>query len=195
MIIEYFGLPGSGKTFLKTNDISKDIRKKIDVNHVFYTFYGKIYRKLIGFLKYFQHSFKSYYLVFVDLLGKDFCKTNSSAFNDLLFIIHMYKTKSNKKICYADEGIVQSICFLLKKVPENFLVTVLKELNITNIKFIYVSTRVDKCISNIRSRNRHVCSFDEMDDEKLRSLLYEKDELFKGIYHSLETNGSIIERR
>lgn len=194
MIIEYFGLPGSGKTYFKLNEINKENKRLLDVNKEYYSFHGKLKRKILSFCKFILPSYKHIYCSLVSSLGADLCKKNKSQINNLTYTISIYKKKSKKYICYADEGILQSLTFLLEEISEDVVLSIIQKNDLTDIKFIYVATEVCQCLANIKKRDRHVCAIDELDSNKLEELLKQKKEIFDYLSVLMRKNGFCVER-
>lgn len=195
MIIEYFGLPGSGKTFEMSKDYDACSSSKFNLTKLYFSFYGKFYRKFIFFINIFNKKSKKIYETIKNIyLNNNYIENNQKRkfFADLTFKLYFYNRFKNKTV-FIDEGVVQSIVFFDKKMENKTLKKILDLID-TDIKFVYIDLDIYKCIKNIQSRNRHICEFDEIKGDKLREVLNEKKYIFDDIYNTFYKT-YLIERR
>ena len=175
MIIELFGCPGSGKTYIvnKISNISIISGKQDD------GLKGKIKGILKGMTKYLPTSImlrrKVYKcLKFKSREGIFIYKSLDYYIQKINLLIIVYKCLHKKNI-FMDEGVIHRIVSM--DVNFNFSDTELCEVikvylpYLENAKIFYVNESIDICISNIKKRNRHECDMDEFTESKLKKFI------------------------
>lgn len=181
MVVEYFGIPGSGKTY-KANQYKsqlKDTRiKYVDISrHSGMPLWLKVFYKLADFTICIVPKYRELIreISAIDsrreprflMLSKDYCIKDIvlSIFLQDLFI-------RCKKEALNDEGILQRIATfsVLYSVDINALLDSCKH-NITGVRHVFVDISIEDAYRNIRFRNRHVCQMDEMSDDILMGYL------------------------
>lgn len=186
MIIEYLGIPGSGKTFF-ANQYKFDLRssgvKYIDLSRckaspiwlkVFYKFaersfafvpkYRRIRKQLLALSKKKDCNREPQYLPF----SLNYCIDRI-----LLCVLLQDMFGSGKKIAINDEGLLQWIVFLnlQYKVSLRDIIKYVPLSKDCRTKFIICS--VETALDNIKRRNRHDCPMDEMSHNLLKKYLCE----------------------
>lgn len=177
MIIEYLGVPGSGKSFL-ANKYKEELKAKeipfLDLSRwkgmplwlkVFYKITDKClfvlpkYRKLRGSLKKICKKYahvQPSYLPF----SIDYCieRIVSSVLLQDVF-------GKCKKITINDEGLLQWVVFLNVQygIDIKNILNQLKPFS-PNVKVQLIDISIEQAFENIKKRNRHICPMDEMAD-------------------------------
>lgn len=184
MIVEYLGIPGSGKTFF-ANQYKFDLRssgvKYIDLSRckaspvwlkVFYKFaersfvfipkYRRIKKQLLALSKKEGCNREPQYLPF----SLNYCIDRI-----LLCVLLQDMFGSGEKIAINDEGLLQWIVFLnlQYKVPLRDIMKYVPLSKDCYTKFIICS--IETALDNIKRRNRHDCPMDEMPEPFLRKYL------------------------
>ena len=190
MIVEYFGIPGCGKTYqanlykqeLKANGISYIDLSRWKGAPVWLKVFYKLADKTFVFVPKYRRLKAQLRYLCNDVYGKepkylpfsvDYCidRIIGSVFLQDIF-------GGRKKVAINDEGMMQWVVFLSVQyeIPIDNIVEVLKPVN-GNCKTVYIDVSVEVAFNNIKKRNRHICLMDEMDDLKLRNYLEEYSEL------------------
>lgn len=175
MYIEYLGIPGCGKTFLKDKyllNLSQSGQSFLDISRqkvmplwlkVFYKFAETI---LLQLPKY-KRLTQEYKTLCSGCLQEPKFVPFSLAYciKDIVLATLLHDIFNGKKIYVNDEGQLQRLVFL--SVQFGIDIDKLMPLYMKyrgNVKTIYVKTEVDKAFANIKRRNRHVCPMDELTD-------------------------------
>jgi hypothetical protein len=173
MIIEYLGLPGSGKSYqasILKQKLGKEEKKFLDISRysnmpIFLKFFYKFadlivllcpnYRKL--YHKYLENCDGALTPLFVPLT-LDYC------IRDILLAHFLHKVFANSnKTIIIDEGGLHRITFL----ATNFNISIERIMSIYESEkqasyTIMVDTSIDRALDNITLRNRHTCLMDEL---------------------------------
>lgn len=175
MIIELFGLPGSGKTYA--------INKIKGNNLLNVTSENRIMNIILSFLKqvslYMPSSLRlkrKLVCTFNKILTYPIYINNPKSFyiDNLTVVAFGYKHSGNKDI-YMDEGIIHRIVSF--SVNYNVDLEVFDEIvkiftpYLSNVKIVYLDVDIDECIDSIKKRNRHDCKMDEMSKDLLDEYL------------------------
>ncbi len=204
MIIEFIGLPGSGKSYyadiLKDYFKSSNIKTK-NINNISRTkFYGKVIRiflyKIADFhpkLRFYKNKIKG---LFKDNVYNNLYNIYPSidkCLNTISVFIYLYNKLSDKKEVYIlDEGLFHYVV----KMSANFDIDEKKVLELINeIKLLltkdgiviynYIS-QLDSKIE-LKKRNRHVCLFDELKEDDLDNILNKYYEICDIISNNIST--------
>lgn len=194
MIVEYFGIPGCGKTY-QANIYKKELKRQglsyIDLSRwkgmplwlkIFYKFldislillpkYRKLYNQFHLLCKD-SYDKKPAYLPFsVDYcIGRIVCS---------IFLQDVFSR--SKKILINDEGLMQWVVFfnIQYNISTDSILSILEPLN-KNCRTIFIDTTINAAFENIKKRNRHVCEMDKMEDSQLMKYLIEYDKVCKVI--------------
>lgn len=187
MLLELYGLPGSGKSF---------IIKKINRN----TFIGftkniKIKKIVIKLGKKISIWMPSSII----LKNKIYCiiknislkplyieRSINEHINNIIMIAFGYKWRGKRNL-YMDEGIIHRIVSFAVNynipIEQTFLIINLFEKYLKNSVIIYLDVNVNDCLNGIKKRNRHICEMDELKGEKLKQYLNSFKIYFDAIYH------------
>ena len=202
MIIELFGLPGSGKSYLTSKLIdelnSEGIQAVNVTEYLNGTIKGRIIKKILLNSFCINSPLKRIRNDIINLVPKknswksNFGIYNTSDFtlNTIAMILYLQMKMNDNKVYILDEGAMHTIVkmagdFDLKFEEVSDLSTyVLKKLRSNEGLIIYNSASIEKSIESIKSRNRHVCTFDELPDYKLLSILNKYNAICKSISHS-----------
>lgn len=180
MIIDLYGLPGSGKTYLG-NELEryfqkKGIKAKNITNYLRETITGKILKQIAFLTITFNPKINKYFKILKNnaLVSN---KNNIYYLKELSILIFLYKKLYNKKnIFIFDEGVYHTIIKLFTKIDtqEKDVLSLIKktsQLIPSDIKTIYLKTSTTESFKSIRRRDRHSCPFDELNDRKLNTYL------------------------
>ena len=178
MVIEFLGLPGSGKTYF-ANKFKYSMRmqgkKYIDISrHSQSPLYIKFIYKVLDNLVYVLPNYRT--------LISNLRKLSENIIRSPKFLPFSFEycirdvvmsvlcqslLEKNKCIFINDEGVLHKMVFLSVQfdIPINKILSACGYSN--RIRTIYIKTTCEKALSNIKKRNRHVCSMDELDDKIL----------------------------
>ncbi len=188
MIIEFVGLPGSGKSYyadiLKQHFKSRKI-KTININDISRTkFYGKAIRiflyKIVNLhpkLRFYKHKLKALFEGFTPENLYNIYPSIDKCLNTISVFIYLYnKLFALKDVYLFDEGVFHYIVKMSsnfnldeKKVIEliNEIIPLLDKENI--VVYNYISQQ--NCKIELKKRDRHVCLFDELKGSDLDSII------------------------
>lgn len=184
MIVEYFGIPGCGKTY-QANLYKKELERKgiayIDLSRwkgtplwlkIFFKVTDKLfviwpkYRNMRCRLRNLckdVYSKKKKYLPF----SVNYCidRIISSVFLEDVF-------GNCNKIAINDEGLMQWVIFLNVQygVEISDILLYIEPFN-CQASMTFIDTHISNALDNIRKRNRHICPMDEMEDMALKGYL------------------------
>ncbi|MBQ3543813.1 MAG: hypothetical protein IJA34_02310 [Lachnospiraceae bacterium] len=186
MVIEFYGMPGSGKTTF-ANDFAK--KKYGDVSLINITdksrtsFWYKVYFKILRTLVKKNKEYLKYRDELIDIVRE--YRSISAKYNENNVFIDDYvmemaydiwtykKLYEKKKIYIFDEGIVQQIINMcvnydvdIKTVEK--LVDYIKK---GKEYRCYYTNSIESTINSIEQRNRHVCFIDELKGKELEDYL------------------------
>ena len=186
MIIELFGVPGSGKTYFATNLCKSN--NYIDYHKYRYSFFGKILMKFRFLLYKKSYRYKEDLKFVNEYLMKHNLKVSSFMRDNYILQLSFFHSKLNdkysdsiNKIIVFDEGIIQSITALTyeNELPMFAAKDLFHYFKFDHAKYYYVKTNIDMTIENIKKRNRKVCEIDYLEGEELREFLLKEQEIFQ----------------
>lgn len=189
MIVELFGLPGSGKTYIATNLINELKEKNIKAinmtEHMNNTFKGKAKKRLLLYVIQLGIIGKKIREEIINMLPKNetwvskfgIYESSNYPINMMVLNLLVQKMKRDDMVYIYDEGVVHSIVKMVadfeldnsvtKKLTEYVIETISSSGGIV----VYNMATVETCFLSIKKRNRHVCTFDELSGEKLNKIL------------------------
>lgn len=210
MIIEFIGLPGSGKSYF-----AKQLEDKLDLENIKCknitefsrnTIVGKIIKKTLYKTININLNIKKYRDCIENVLdNKNNLKSVYHMYNSyrnctnaLAILIYLYnKLGNSKKIYIFDEGLMHWIVkmgadFELNENIVQSIIEIVKKLLINkNNLVIYNQIEIEDCKKSLLNRNRHVCAFDELKSEDLDNILeqyYKMCKIIKRKCNTLEIN-------
>lgn len=183
MVVEFFGIPGSGKTF-QANLFKKKLRhnriKYIDFSrHSGMPLWMKIFYKMTDYailvLPKYRKQIAEYKEVCKDCpkapafisFSLDYCIKDIVLYS---FVNDMFR--QSETIIVNDEGQLHRVIFLI--VQFNCPFDQVFDLYLShkhNETIRYVQTSSEQAFQNIKNRNRKVCPMDEMDDNLLKEYI------------------------
>lgn len=127
-------------------------------------------------------------------------KSKKYYINNLIMVAFGYKYAGNKRI-FMDEGIIHRIVGF----AVNYEMTMEKMFQLVNAlnpyivlaTVVYLNVSPDECFKSIKSRDRHECDMDELDDESLKRYLICYAQYFEKInqkYNFIEITRDDYER-
>lgn len=175
MIVELFGLPGAGKTYV-INTIRGNCTIGVESKNRFKKFFINIIKSFSLFtpeslkLKRDIHG-----LLKLDSSEPLFISTSiEKHLNNIALVIFGYSHSTRSKL-FLDEGIIHRVVsFAVNYNLELDVVLKITDIVIPYLKLVncfYLDCDVQECFSSIKSRNRHFCEMDELDDTKLIAFL------------------------
>lgn len=180
MIVECFGLPGSGKTYF-ANEKSDEYFNFMKFR---YSLIGKIWFKIYSWILKWTRSYKYIESKIIDIINKNKLIILSSRTKEY---IHMYcfisiiydkYSKKEKKVIF-DEGKIQILVSLFYENNWDINIAIHEIFSCNNTsKYVYINTGVRKSFENIKVRNRKICEIDYLDDDSIRNLLIKQKEMF-----------------
>ena len=193
MVIECFGLPGSGKTYFSSK-YSKE-KKIFYYSKYRYSFFGKIIFKLKYFLFCRSKYIKSEVYNILNKLNSLYKNLDINGIKNYIFHFFYFreiyiKFNEKGKKCIFDEGLVQNIVFLIYdfNLPIEVFDLFYVYFNEIDIDYYWFNTDVQTIKENIKKRNRHVCSIDELSECELDELFLKVLPTFNYIYEKLPIN-------
>lgn len=186
MIVEYIGIPGCGKTFranLYKNELKRQGISFIDLSRwkgapLWLKLFYKVTDRTFVILPKYRIMRNRLRILCKDIYGRspkylpfsvDYCidRIISSIFLEDVF-------GNLTKIAINDEGLMQWVVFLNLQygVDLNNILLQIHPLN-KNVKTNFIDTDVKTAFGNIKKRDRHICSMDEMEDFALKKYLEE----------------------
>ena len=186
MIIDVFGLPGSGKTVWGEYFIEYSKKNNIKIINAskFYdtTVLGRVIKKILFLLIKRNIIYKRIKEHFLSNIAKCNNLYNDEkidmAINRLLVLHYIYTHFCfDNNIYFFDEGIYHGVLKIAtyydfdEKLLKDLLNKNMQHLNEKNICFIYNCISCDDSMNSIRKRDRHVCSFDDFDDKTLKKYI------------------------
>lgn len=186
MVIEFYGMPGSGKTTF-ANDLVKKSYGNISWVNVTdksrTSFLYKVYFKILRIITKKNKKYLKIKNEVIDIVRE--YKNISAKYNEnnvfiddyaieMAFDIWMYKKLYEKKKIYIfDEGIIQQIINMCVNYDVDIKTV---EKLVDYIKMgkeyrCYYANSVESTINSIEQRNRHVCFIDELKGKELKDYL------------------------
>lgn len=186
MMIEYLGIPGSGKTTIMRQQIEQ--YKQQGVKYLDLSRYKgmplwlKVFYKLADYAVYMLPKYKKQMATL-----REVCKGCPSEPKYLPFSLN-YCIKDivqatllqdafggGKRVVLNDEGQMLRVAFLCVQYGAD-VNAVMKCLNVPSfVKTEYVKVDAETAYQRIKARNRHVCPMDELSDERLMEYLKETE--------------------
>ena len=195
MIVEYYGIPGSGKTYLANlykEQLKQEGKKFIDISrHSGMPLWLKTFYKfadyIILILPKYRWQISAYIEVCKDSIKEpDFLPLSKQyCIRDIVIYSLVYDVFSHlNRITLNDEGQLHRVLFLSVqfRVPLEYLMPVYQTFRHEG-SCRYVKTTSGKAIQNIKHRNRKVCEMDEMKEEVLRDYI----KAFEGVCCKMES--------
>lgn len=189
MVVELFGLPGSGKSYIATNLINelkaKDIKAVNMTEYMNNTFEGKMKKWLLLCGIQFGILEKKTREEIINMLPQNetwvskfgIYESASYSINMMVLNLLVQKMKRDDVVYIYDEGAVHSIVKMMadfeldnsvtKKLTEYVIETISSRGGIV----VYNMATIETCLQSIKKRNRHVCTFDELSEKKLNKIL------------------------
>lgn len=185
MIVEFYGAPGAGKTYLASQVIdscAKDGKTAINVvelgrSSVRYKAVNKVVRPMLNIIpRYASLEKKLMEIVkaYVDVKAKYNDEGIDGFVDNIVYYSFWYQRYETKDGLYIfDEGIVHQYLNMIA----NYGVTVDEVLRIHQIvpflpQQVYVECSEDVNLTSFKGRNRHVCYIDELEGEELSDCLH-----------------------
>ncbi|MDE5947155.1 MAG: hypothetical protein K2G63_07625 [Oscillospiraceae bacterium] len=185
MIIEMTGLPGAGKTYLGNAFVELMKSKNIAaVNWVNMRRTSIVYKAMCKAIRCFTHIIPScieYRKNLRNILKNHLSATAiyskasiSTYIDNIVEYTSLYKKyQYKKKILVFDEGIIQQLVniivnFSLSETEKKELFLAIKS---EMFSCVYLKIGINEAIESIISRNRHVCTIDELRGEELNQFL------------------------
>ena len=203
MLVEYLGIPGSGKTYNKQlyiEQLSKERKEWLDISRwkgmpFYLKFFYKIADYSIFFIPKYRRQFRQYKeaSIIKSDNSKFFPLSYKTCLRDIVLasLLHDFFGKW-KCIVINDEGQLQRIVTLsvLYEVSiDNLMKVFLAEKHLEETLFIEISTEDAFC--NIKARNRHDCEMDEIKDCLLKEYLNDFDIACKKCMKMIKANENI----
>ncbi len=203
IIIEFNGLPGSGKTTLSKKII--DNLRKNNINGMLYQEYKEMYQKKLKLIDMLFFAFKLlnisnwkflYYTFFC--ANKDY-KLNKNRFKKTYSVLYFYinmkdmKKRSDIDVVVFDQGIVQaiiSIIYLDGFYSEKYIKGILKCLNKTigEMHIINIDLSIDGALERVMDRKNLLCKIDRMnvvDAQEMLEINYNIFDKIRGIINDI----------
>lgn len=184
MVIDIIGAPGAGKTTI-CNRIIKELSAAsapyLDMTGrkdtpVWIKLYIRACMVCVMVLPQYRRMYKEIenkLSSYPKITDKYFYSDRIIIMKDVVRHVFAHKLYERKRTYLLnDEGILHKMLPLTIQhgVPVELLIEIYKSFNL-NLQLIYVKSEVDQAYNNSRNRNRHDCSYDDMDDEELRGYL------------------------
>lgn len=205
MVVEFFGVPGAGKTYL-ANKAAKKFRgegKKCEnvTDKSRTEFFFKLRFKISSALIRFSGGYKRK-LVYLKKLTEEY-REIPAKYNDCFIIDYLkaialmdclYAKYGKKKGIYIfDEGICQQAANMIVNygVTPEIAGKAIESCENSGDK-IYLETDLDTALSSVKERNRRVCFIDNLEGDTLRGFLISYTEACESI--RLITEAEVIKR-
>lgn len=201
MIVELFGLPGAGKTYV-INAIKGNGTIGVESTFLIKRFIVSILKR-VSLITPESKKLKKRILSVLktDSLSPLYTSTSVVKHVDNIILVMFGYSHSAGRTLFLDEGIIHRIVtFAVNYNLESD--TVLKILDIvipylSSINVFYLDCDVQDCLSSIKTRNRHFCEMDELNELELHNFLLSYKfyfELVQDKYHfPTITRNSIFE--
>ncbi|MBQ8052743.1 MAG: hypothetical protein IJ198_02900 [Lachnospiraceae bacterium] len=216
MVIECIGLPGSGKTYLMEL-VGKELgRREVDYVNVsaglMNRFSWKLMRKIARALIYLSADARWLRGRLRQILAEEgTLRSSTGIYKDeeytirsaALFSFLYHRMVRSHKLYLFDEGLVHTLvkfCADFRLSDETFrkMVTA-SERGVRSARIVVLNEISEEdCLSSIKARDRHICEFDELEEEPLAALLSEYERLnnaYKENFRVLEVRREEENRR
>lgn len=206
IIIDLFGLPGTGKSTIAKELYIEFKKREIDV----YFFNKNEYlkdekfekRRLFDYIKLLKVKNIIFFIQFV-LIKKEkdiFRQGMKEKIWKKLRLVMLYDKLTQKsdenKICIVDQGIIQDFSdyYININVKHEFVRKYLNCFLKSNNKYIYVycDLEVENAIDRIKNRNRKLYNFDLLKEQELKIFLEKEYEKFKIFEDCLKDNENYL---
>lgn len=180
MTIEYFGLPGSGKTYAMEKDYAQAQGNKRNMTvYMLKTFRGKLLRKCAYYFPRLSGVDRATYRRLRACCGGEDARHRREMLADLC-VEYGLAQKHPDVQCFYDEGIVQAVVSYGYWLGYDFtaITKILDIFDFVQTTFRYVARDISACLRNQRQRNRHVCELDEWSEERLGDYMRYAEEMF-----------------
>lgn len=181
MTVEYFGMPGSGKTYAMEREYAQAQGEKRNMTaYMLETFRGKVLRKCACYLPCLSGVSGAVYRRIRACCGGLDARRRRELLADLC-VKYSLMQKYHTMQCFYDEGIVQAVVSYGYWLGYDFaaIERILDVFDFGQTAFRYVARDISTCLQNQKRRNRHVCEMDEWADERLENYMQYTDEMFK----------------
>lgn len=200
MIVEYLGIPGSGKTYYKKlyiEQLSKEKVEWVDISR----WKGmplclKLFYKIADYSIFFIPKYRKLFKLYKEA---SIIKSDNSKYFPLSFetclrdivqtsFLHDFFGKW-KCVVLNDEGQLQRIVTLSVQYEvsiEDLMRVYLAEKHIEETRIVKIST--DDAFCNIKARNRHDCEMDEISNDMLKGYLNDFDIACKKCMKMIKAN-------
>lgn len=176
MIIELYGNPGAGKTYIINTLKCTQRTEKLRKNSV-------IRSSLLAAAKWCTTVMPSSLKIKKQIKLLLMTENNKPIYNQvsvnryinkILLLAFSYKYLSKKRIV-MDEGLIHRIISMSINygisTDTTFKIIDLFQKYLINLKIFYLSVSVDECFRSVKERDRHRCGIDELTDEQLRDFI------------------------
>ena len=189
MVVECIGLPGSGKTYLMRSVEEELLKRGIPCVNAgersMHSVWWKAAKKVLHRTIFLDRGAREIRGRFLSILEKEKPLQSRYGINTderftvesaAIFVAAYRLMERSEKVYLFDEGLVHTIVKFCAEfhLPESvFLEMVAACGPFDELSRIVVHNRisVDDCVRSIQERDRHICAFDELPEEKLRELL------------------------
>ena len=189
MVVECIGLPGSGKTYLMRSVEEELLKRGIPCVNAgersMHSVWWKAAKKVLHRTIFLDRDAREIRGRFLSILEKEKPLQSRYGINTderftvesaAIFVAAYRLMERSEKVYLFDEGLVHTIVKFCAEfhLPESvFLEMVAACGSFDELSRIVVHNRisVDDCVRSIQERDRHICAFDELPEEKLRELL------------------------
>ena len=184
MIIDFCGLPGSGKSFYANAFSQRCLSNKIIcinlTDRIYFHLLWKIYFRVLKFFFFKTTKCRRKKSEMKNILAEYL--NRSALFNkstvryyidSLLFIRYLHAKYKNKTHIYIyDEGVIQQFATMIAnfKIPIATIKCVYETLQ-DDVKTIFFESTINRSFELMRKRNRHVCSIDELTENQAKDFL------------------------
>ncbi|HKK83496.1 MAG TPA: hypothetical protein VJ958_04625 [Atribacterota bacterium] len=206
VILDFFGMPGSGKSTI-SHELAEKLRKKgniveeptwnLDMK------YSKIKRRILKSWLSFSYSLRHFREIknVFSLIGN--CSTSKTdkikMWVNLSYTMNVINRKSTADIRILDEGIAQAVLSLYMRsnsrtYEECF--QILNRMADKEVKYIYINTDIDKALQRLRSRTNGKSRVDKVTGAKKMKMLMKTYELCETLRYGakiIDNNANLSE--
>lgn len=199
MMIEFYGIPGSGKSFYANQykqKLSEEGKAYIDLSRhsgmsIWLKFFYKIADCVVCVLPKYRKEFKHLQEACIGCSKEPVYLPLSLKYciEDIVLSLFLYDIfRRVKCIVINDEGLLQRIATF----AVNYNVDLCKllfacDIKRRNIDNVFINLPVSAAFDNIKKRNRHVCPMDELSENTLIAYLHAFDDACKKIDSSINS--------
>ncbi|MFW6017078.1 MAG: AAA family ATPase [bacterium] len=163
IIIDFFGLPGSGKTTIahmlakKLDNSGYDVQENI---YIINNLFSSRKRMVLKFLCMIKYSIKNLFFLYeiFSIIGNDTFKNYREALKqwiNICFILTNINKKNNSNFIIADQGIVQAAISLTVNTDKNKLRKIISKLCeriVIPITFVYIDIDIETDLQRLEGR-------------------------------------------